>query len=134
SLDARVATLSGEVLKPLARAWLGRLGVFVQHLSDESPFDADFHVHQVNLAADHTFAVAGWNGVVSPGLLLRYADGSGRESDDWQPTTALRALRDRHSFGVNSGYLVQDRRRTASTDVTTQTFAFDYRYSPARNV
>lgn len=134
SLDADVSTFSADLAKALVPGWIGRLGVFWQNLSDDSFNDADLNVRQINLAVDRAFALGGWSGIVTPGVLLRATDGSRRESDDWQPTLALRAMRERHSVGVNYGYLVQDRRPAFSTDVQTQTFAFDYRYSLTRDV
>lgn len=134
SFDAELTTLTADLTKPLVPGWIGRLGVFWQNQSDASLNDADLNIRQVNLAVDRAFALGGWSGIVTPGVLLRAVDGSGRESDEWQPTLALRAMRDRHSIGVNYGYLVQDRRTAFSTNVRTQTFAFDYRYSLTRDV
>lgn len=127
-VDQRTVNANIHLTKPLPYDWFGRLSVFVQDLNDRNATDADLWTNQYLFSADHGFSIAGFSGIVTPGLLYRNQEDSVK-GDDWSPTLALHLARGSHSLGFNYGFLTQVRHLAGGVDVDTHTVALDYRYT-----
>ena len=132
SIDQDLLNFSADVNIPLPNEWNGQVGVFTQLLNDKSTNNADSEIYQVSLSGIHDFKIAGFEGIITPGILVRLLRDSSPNSDDIQPTLAFNLNRDAHSIGFNYGYLSQDR-DNPSTDIVTQTLGIDYRYQKNQN-
>lgn len=135
--DAESWTVNLNLNKPLPYDWTGRMTVFLQNVDDEGSLNADGLTRQLQLTADHAIAVAGFEGYITPGILLRSIRKGGRDTDDWSPTLALNLSRGPHSLSMDYRGLLENRLTTAAaltpTDVDTHTFNLDYRYRYKRH-
>lgn len=85
TVSSLAQTVSLDLNKPLPYDWNGRLGLFIQNIDDSAPANADNLTRQFNLSADHAIEIAGFNGYITPGLLLRTVRKGGNDSTDWGP-------------------------------------------------
>jgi len=121
--------------KPLPNDWNGRLGVFIQNVDDSAAANADIFVRQVNVSADHAINIAGFDGYITPGVLLRTVRHGGNDSTDWGPSLAFRVRRDAHEIGVDYGGLMQNRMISiGAADINTHTLNLDYRYTRSQHI
>jgi hypothetical protein len=132
TIDRDLVNITVDFNAPLPKEWYGQFSIFTQIIEDHSVANIDNETWQVSLSGDHDFEVGGFNGVITPGILLRLLRGGSPESDDIRPTIAFNLNRDAHSVGFNYGLLTQDRNDGVS-DIVTQTMAMDYRYERGQN-
>lgn len=70
---------------------------------------------QAQIALDRSFVVSGWNGSVSPGVLIRRSTGNSDQTD-YNPTLRLALRRDRHDFSAAYSHYQQDAHFTGGSD------------------
>lgn len=139
TIDQDFLSVSANVSAPIGGGWFGRLGLLLQDTDDDNApapatgARADQTLWQLDLAADRGFQVGELYVFVTPGMLVRLLRQNAPESDEFQPTLAMRVDGGPHSFGLNYGVLVQDRLGLGITDVDTHRLSTDYRYQRGRH-
>lgn len=122
--------LDVSLTAPLGAGWTGRASTFLQNLDDKVSPAGDRHTRQLALSADHGFELAGFSGLLTPGVLVRTLRRGISHSTDIFPTLAVSAFRGPHSLRFNYGSQYQNRKFTVSgADIHTQTVNADYRYT-----
>ncbi len=135
TVDVYTQNVNLNLTKPLSYGWVGRSTVFFQNVDDESTGNADAFTRQLSLNADHTITIAGFQGVITPGIMLRTLRKGTNDSTDFNPTLALSLNRDAHSLRIDYGSLVQNRSIAVSgPDINTHTLNLDYRYTKKQHV
>ncbi len=126
--DDLTVNFSTGLSSPLGWGWLGRFGALVQDRNDRTPADADQTTIQFTGNADHDFRLGPFEGVVTPGFLMRFLVDASPDSDEYQPTLAVRMGYRGHSAGLNYGALIQERDSGGgAADFKKHTLAADYR-------
>lgn len=134
TVDVTTRNVNLNLTKPLGYGWVGRGTAFFQNVDDEAG-TADAFTRQLGLNADHSIMIAGFQGVITPGILLRTLRKGTNDSTDFNPTLALTLNRDAHSLRLDYGSLVQNRSITVSgPDINTHTLNLDYRYTKKQHV
>ena len=135
TVDSFAENVNLSLTKPLPDDWLGRASLFWQNLDDESATDADQFIRQLNLNADHAFYIAGFEGVITPGIMLRTLRRGVSDSTDINPTLALNLIRGPHAIRADYGSLIQNRSlASGAIDTDIHTLNLDYRYSRKQHV
>lgn len=121
--------------RPICAGWFGRFGFFADVADDRTDANADLDTFQLRFNTDYAFEGAGWKGLITPGLVVRFLRATNRagDSDEVNPTLALRLEREDHSFGFNYGSQVQNRKDAGTLDNDRHNFAADYRFSLGPN-
>jgi hypothetical protein len=133
TLDQDSWTVNMDLTKNLGGMWLGRVGVFVNNLDNHIAALEDIWTSQVTLGLTHPLEIAGFRGMASGGVGIRYIDGGG-ESFDIFPTFSTFLKRGSHSISYSLSYNSQDRRSVTGEDVRTLRNAFSYNYTKGRHV
>lgn len=139
TIDQAFLNVSANVSAPLGGGWFGRLGMLLQDTDDHNAAAAAIGTRgnrtlwQVDIAADRGFQIGELYVFISPGMLVRLLRQNAPESDEFQPTLAMRVDGGPHSFGLNYGVLVQERLGLGVTDVGTHRLSTDYRYQHGRH-
>ncbi len=130
ALAATTHNINFNLSKPLPGDWLGRSNFFFQNVDDEGTADTDLYTRQFSFAADHALALAGFTGVITPGVLIRSLRKGTNRSFDMSPTLALSLNRGPHAFRADYSTLLQNRQLVISgPDIDTHTLNLDYRYT-----
>ncbi len=125
---------NGDLSSEVGWGWLGRLGWVVRDDNDKTAANADSTTVEVSTSADHDFSLGPFDGVVTPGFLMRFIVDGTPDSDEFQPTLAVRAGARGHSVGFNYGALIQERESGAgATDFKRHTITADYTVEVGRN-
>jgi len=125
--DTRSVNLNLNI--PVRPGWNGRLGLSYQGVD---PKDTSSSItRQFNIGVDHSMRFHGFRGSISPGLVIRNAGSPGSESRDKDLVLASQIARDSHNLGLNLSYNCQP--RDESPDVTTFSYALNYRYSAGKD-
>ncbi len=122
-------TVSVNLSKPITELWHGRVGLYYQDQDNQLRDESDTVTKQLNLAADRRLAVLGWEGSISPGVVVRDVHGPNSKDVDVNPTLSLNLRRDNHSLNYSLAYNHQDRRLADTADLETFTHNLDYRYT-----
>ena len=119
-----------SVSAPLPGGWTSRTNFFFQNLNDQVNRAGNLRTRLLNLNADHAFSIGGFDGLVTPGILVRRLRGGANHSTDVFPTLALTAINGPHALRMNYGSQWQNRKFTVSgADIATHTFNADYRFT-----
>lgn len=130
TIDLTTTNLNLSLSKPFSYGWVGRGTAFFQNVDDESTGTADTFTRQLSLNADHAIQIAGFRGVITPGIMFRTLRKGTNDSTDFNPTLALSLNRDAHSLRMDYGSLIQNRSIAISgPDIDTHTLNLDYRYT-----
>ncbi len=133
--DTLSQTLNASISKPLPHDWTGRAALFLQHLDDQTTAHADLLTHQLILGADHPVRIAGFEGLITPGINLRTLRNGGHYSNDVSPSLALSLHRGPHALRMDYASQIQHRRLALSgPDIDTHTLNLDYRYTHGASV
>ncbi len=139
SADAQNAALNNlrvidlDINTPLPDGWTGRFGLKLQ---DDHDIDAGSErvSKELSASADHAVAWRGWSGTVTPGLILRTADGQDVDNTDIQPSVGLNVGRGRHSLASNFGIFYQNARDPGDVNTVDVTFSGVYAYTHGPHV
>jgi hypothetical protein len=123
---------STDLNSALSWGWMGRFGMLIQDTNDKTVGNRDGTTIELNSSADHDFALGPFDGVVTPGFLVRFVTSGTPESNEVQPTLAVRMGYLNHSAGFNYGAFIQERKGGA-TDYINHTLAADYRFEVGHN-
>ncbi|MBL1142494.1 MAG: hypothetical protein HND53_10725 [Proteobacteria bacterium] len=135
AIDTFTRNLNLSLTKPLRHGWVARTSVFLQNVDDESTTNADIFTRQFTLSADHAISIAGFKGVISPGILLRAIRKSTNFSTDASPTLAMSLNRGPHALRADYSGLFQGRDITTSgADIDTHQLNMDYQYSKRQHL
>ena len=135
TVDVTTQNVNLSLSKPLRHGWTGRGSLFFQNVDDVTATNSDIFTRQLTLSADHSIQIAGFQGVITPGILLRALRKGTNDSNDFNPTLALSLSRGPHSLRMDYGGLFQNRNFTVSgADLSTHTFNFDYRYTKRQHI
>lgn len=135
TIDLTTTNLNLSLSKPFSYGWVGRTTAFFQNVDDETAGTADTFTRQLSFNADHAFQIAGFQGIITPGVMLRTLRKGTNDSTDFNPTLAFSLNRDAHSLRMDYGTLVQNRSLTVSgPDINTHTLNLDYRYTKKQHV
>ncbi len=133
--DVTTKNINLSLTKPLNSDWLGRTNFFYQNVDDESTTNADIFTRQFSFAADRSIEIAGFKGIITPGILLRTVRKSTNHSFDISPTLALSLNRGPHAFRADYSTLLQNRVFTISgPDISNHTLNLDYRYTKRQHL
>ena len=135
TLDTFTQNINFDLSKPLGSGWVGRTNLFFQNIDDRSATNADRFTRQFSFNADHLIKIAGFEGVITPGILLRTVRKSTNHSFDISPTLALALNRGPHELSVDYSSLLQNRDLPISgPDIDTNALNFDYRYTKRQHL
>ncbi len=134
-VDVTTKNINFSLTKPLGGGWLGRSNFFFQNVDDEGTADADIFTRQFSFGADHSIELAGFKGVITPGILLRSLRKGGNHSFDMSPTLAVSLNRGPHFLRADYSTLLQNREIAISgPDIDTHALNLDYRYSKRQHI
>ncbi|MCG8324847.1 MAG: hypothetical protein MI673_04965, partial [Thiotrichales bacterium] len=135
SVSSLIRTVNLNLSKPLPNDWNGRFGFFFQNTEDRTPVNADLFTRQLSLQADHAINIYGFAGYITPGIVFRTLRKGNNDSNEFNPTLALRLNRGPHAINFDYGSLVQERPVNAGgIDLGTHTVNMDYRYRKNQNI
>ncbi len=129
--DSISDNLRVDLSRPLTESTVGRLGVFLQQINDQTADDDDAETYELYGQLDQPFELGGWEGRIAPGIRYRRVTGPG-DSDDWTPTLSLNLARGAHRLNLSAQALAQDRHTTDSIDADTYTVNAAYTYRTPR--
>ncbi len=132
--DALEYHFRSDLGRALCEDWYGRIG-FSGDISDDlsGANTGDQQSWDANASVDYSFSLAGFDGIVTPGLRISF-DRDAVHKDEVNPTAALRVNRDAHSLGFDYGTRVQHVRGDDATDSDQHTLSADYRYQRGKNL
>lgn len=81
---------------------------------------------QAQAALDYAFAAGAWQGVLSPGLVIRRG---AADQTDYNPTLRVALRRDAHELSASHSYYQQDAHFTGGIDSLTRQTAMNYAWS-----
>ncbi len=135
TVDVFTQNFSLNLNKQLKHGWVGRTGIFFQNVDDVTTTNSDIFTRQFTLSADHSINIVGYEGYITPGILLRSTRKGKNDSNDFNPTLALSLNKGPHAIRMNYGGLFQNRNPSISgADISTHTLNFDYRYTRKQHV
>lgn len=135
SIDILTQNVNLSLTKPLGQGWLGRGTFFFQNVDDVSTTNTDVLTRQLSFNADHAIEIAGFRGIITPGVMLRALRRGSNDSTDINPTLALALNRGPHALRADYGSLLQNRGfATSGADINTHTLNLDYRYTKKQHV
>jgi hypothetical protein len=123
---------NASVAIPMAGG-LTQLGAVWQDVDDRLLADGDRRTRQLTASHTRTLTLAGWQGVISPGIAWRRLDGSALATRELQPTLALQLSREAHRFALNFARLSQDPAAASLPDVATINASLEYRFRFGRH-
>ena len=135
TVNTNTKNFNMSLTKPLRGGWSGRGSLFIQNIDDESTTNADTYTRQLGLNGDHSIEIAGFKGVITPGILLRTVRRGSNYSTDFNPTLALSLTRGAHALRFDYGSEFQNRDLSISgADINTHKLNLDYRYTNGQQV
>ncbi len=130
SVDTVTDTLNAALSKPVYEDWTAQLGTFLQAAHDETAFNADSSIAQIDLNVTKPFSFDEFSGTVTPGIAVRKMNFKGNSNVvEVQPTIAFSIANDAHRLSANYSYLNQNSIYGFATDVATVTSGLDYSYN-----
>ncbi|CCQ74896.1 hypothetical protein [Magnetospira sp. QH-2] len=127
----RVADLNLNT--PLPRDWTGRFGFKLQD-NHNIITQSTLLSKEISLSADHAMTFRKWSGTVTPGLILRTADGQDVDNDDYQPSVGFNLTRGNETLNANFGFYYQNAKDSGDTDTVDWTFSGAYAYNMGPHV
>lgn len=135
TVDQNNLTGTLDLSRSLRHNLQGRASAFYQHTDDRTAVNADSRTRQLGVFIDYSFAVNGFSGLLSPGVLWREIREVPVESDELQPTLRLRLSRYDHRLELQYNGLRQDRSRVqGGVDVDTVQWSANYHYRRGQHV
>ncbi|GAB6051634.1 hypothetical protein JCM17960_04540 [Magnetospira thiophila] len=122
----RVADLSLNM--PLPQEWTGRFGFKLQDNHDIAS-QSTLLSKEVSLSADHAITLNKWEGTITPGLIVRTADGQDTDNDDFQPSLGFSLSKGPQTLNANFGLFYQNAKDSGDTDTVDWTFNGAYAYT-----
>lgn len=122
-------SLTASFSKPLPNEWNGMATIFIQNFDNQLAAGTDTFTRQITVGAEHSINLFGFEGFITPGILVRLLRKGTNDSNDFNPTLALTLARNEHAVRMDMGGLVQNRvNPNVNADVDTYTFNMDYQY------
>ncbi|MCC6144255.1 MAG: hypothetical protein IT368_10660 [Candidatus Hydrogenedentes bacterium] len=129
AVDQNMRNFDLNLSKPLSNGWIGRLGLLVQNIDDMTAAAADRYTRELRLSAGHNFRLGGFDGYVTPGMMLRSVRRGGNASNDIEPTLSVQLFQGPHAMRADIGSLTLNRLTPAGIDTKTYRANFGYTYS-----
>ncbi len=132
--DTLTNNVNLNIIIPAISGWTSRVGYQYQNLYNRVPDSNDNEVNQFSINADRALSFWNFNGMVTPGFVIRKINNPTSRAWEINPTLALSLRSGQHSFDYSLSWYDQRRLVNNGVDVGTTTQSLNYRFTKQKYI